>query len=578
MTSSQIPRIAHRRVQGLLLAALLVLAATAVTAVDGAVAAAAVPGPHSLTAFDHTCSLTAAGAVKCWGRNDFGQLGTNSGHQDSLVPVQVWGLASGVAAVAAAAEHTCALTTAGGVKCWGFNFYGELGDGTTDSRDAPVNVVGLTSGVAAIAAGGEHTCALTTAGGVKCWGFNGDGELGTGTTINHSTPVNVSGLSTGVSSITIADAHTCAVTTAGGAKCWGENAFGEIGDGSLTNRLTPVNVSGLTSGVRAIGGGANHTCAVTTAGGAKCWGKNTEGELGDGTMTQRTTPVDVVGLTSGVGAVAGGFSHTCALTTAGGLKCWGANFGGALGDGTTTQRTTPVDVVGLTSGVATVAAGSHTCAVTGAGAVKCWGMNPYGQLGNGTTIGRLTPVDVSGSFYRTECPTLIAAAHTTFTLTNGYAVGSVAMFAADSGYTLVGGNLRNCQANATWDGSVPTAVLGPIVLPGTTSVLEGNAGTTSVHEPLSLSIASSLSVTVQWTTKLTPGAPVGQADPATDFTPASGTVTFAPGETAKTVTISVNGDTLVEPDEWLLVSFNHPTNAKMGGYYGLGFALIVNDD
>ena len=344
---------------------------------------------------EYTCALTSAGGVLCWGENISGQLGDGT-TTDRTTPVDVVGLTSGVAAVSAGGYHTCALTTTGGLKCWGRNLFGQLGDGTTTNRTTPVDVVGLTSGVSAVSAGEDHTCALTTAGGVECWGRNNHGQLGDGTTTDRTTPVDVVGLPSGTAVVSAGLTHTCVVTTAGGAKCWGDNVFGQLGDGTTVDRVVPTDVTALTSGAAAVSAGFRHTCALTTAGGAKCWGSNFVGQVGDGTTTDRTEPVDVTALTSGVAAVSAEILYTCAVSTAGGAKCWGRN-GGKLGDGTTTDRTTPTDVVGLTSGVAAVAARHlHTCALTTAGRLKCWGDNFFGQLGDGTTTDSSTPVDVLG--------------------------------------------------------------------------------------------------------------------------------------------------------------------------------------
>ena len=345
---------------------------------------------------NHTCAVISAGAIKCWGENFSGQLGdgTTSNHP---TPVAVANVTSGVSAVSTGDSHTCAITTSGGVKCWGFNNAGQLGDGTTTSRSMSVDVVDLTSEVNAVSTGVFHTCALTSSGGVKCWGDNSNGQLGDGTNTNHLTQVDVVGLISGVNSVSVGGFHTCALTSSGGVKCWGFNNYSQLGDGTTTSRSTPVDVTGLTSEVSAVSAGRNHTCALTASGGVKCWGNNSDGQLGNNTTIHSATPVDVVGLTSGVSAISAGGNHTCALTTSGGVKCWGDNGYGQLGDGTSSDRLTPVDVVGLTSGISAVSAGFyHTCALTTSGGVNCWGNNYSGQLGDGTTDNHSTPVDVIG--------------------------------------------------------------------------------------------------------------------------------------------------------------------------------------
>jgi alpha-tubulin suppressor-like RCC1 family protein len=346
------------------------------------------------TGVNHTCMLTVGGGVKCWGWNNWGQLGDGT-NDNSSIPVDVRLLSSGVQAIAAGQYHTCAVTFGGGVKCWGWNNWGQLGDGTNDSNSIPMDVSELDSGIQAIGVGVDYTCALTSDGGVKCWGSNRYEQLGDGTDHDSSKPVDVNGLGSGVQAISVGYWHTCALTSEGGVKCWGSNGDGELGDGTKHSSSMPVDVIGLSSGVQAIAAGGSHTCALTADGGVKCWGSNWGGQLGNGSNINDFMPVDVSGLSSGVQAIATGRSHSCALTAEGGVKCWGWNGDGQLGDGTNHISSTPVDVSGLSSGVWTIAAGGrHTCALAEGSVAMCWGWNGHGQLGDGTDATSSIPVSV----------------------------------------------------------------------------------------------------------------------------------------------------------------------------------------
>jgi alpha-tubulin suppressor-like RCC1 family protein len=369
------------------------------TCVTGCNGGACAPPPETFVSVGgyHTCALV-TGVVKCFGYNANGQLGTST-TTNSAVPVDMVGVSPDVLAVAAGSSHTCIMTSAGALKCMGSNKWGALGNGSTTDSLIPVDVVGLSSGVVAVSAGGYHTCALTSAGAVKCWGKNADGELGDDSTTDSLIPVDVVGLSSGVVAISGGTYHTCAITSAGAVKCWGRNDHGQLGNNSTTKSLVPVDVTGLSSGVSAVTAGYNHTCAVTSSGAAKCWGKDDVGQLGDGTTTQSLVPVGVTGLSSGVFAISAGANHVCAVVSPGAAKCWGRNSEGELGNGSSNESHVPVGVSGLSSGVVAVSAsnGNHTCVVTSSNGVKCWGQNFYGELGNNTVaIDSHLPVDVVG--------------------------------------------------------------------------------------------------------------------------------------------------------------------------------------
>ena len=364
----------------------------------GAAAAINVRGAgHPIAAgYVHTCALTSAGGVQCWGANGQGELGDGT-TTERHSPGPVSGLSSGVLELAAGDAHTCAVTVAGAVLCWGDNGNGQLGDSSTIPRKTPVAVTGLGSGVVAVTAGGSKSCALTSAGAVMCWGYNGDGQLGDGTTTDRNAPVPVSGLTRGVVGIAAGGGHVCALTSAGAVKCWGAGDYGQLGDGGETQQHKPVQTAGLRSGVVAIASGALHSCALTNTSQVKCWGANGSGQSGTGLngFAQRT-PARVIGLGTTPAGLGLGYYHSCAILAAGTLKCWGANSNGQLGDGTNTGRPAPVSMIGITGVSAVGAHMGHTCAVTDTGVAKCTGFNGEGELGNGATAEQHAPVAVNG--------------------------------------------------------------------------------------------------------------------------------------------------------------------------------------
>lgn len=360
----------------------------------------------------HTCALTTAGGVKCWGNNENGRLGVGDLNKRTL-PTDVVGLTSGVKLIESGGQHTCVVTNSGGVKCWGQNLYGQVGNGNTTDQVTPVDVSGLSSGVAAVAAGGSTTCALLTTGGVKCWGDNTFGQIGDGTTTHRLTPVDVPGLTSGVKALALGGVHSCALLESGAVKCWGDNSDGEVGDGTNSQRNAPVDVLGLSSGVMTLTARRDHNCVLLNNGTARCWGANEAGQLGDGTKTSRNQPISVTAVTANIRAIIAGGLHTCVLTTSGGTKCWGGNKDGQLGNNTTVDSLSAVDVNGLQSGITMIATGrNHTCALLSTGRVTCWGLNLDGEIGDNTVANRSKPVDVlttgvpTPTFTPTNTPTV----------------------------------------------------------------------------------------------------------------------------------------------------------------------------
>ncbi len=331
--------------------------------------------------------------VKCWGRNDTGELGDGTTVARTKA-VKVLGLPPATD-VATGWYHTCAIVVGGDVKCWGSEgSWGSLGDGGAVNlvESTPVSVVGL-HGAVQLAAGANHTCAIVTGGAVKCWGENAGGQLGDGTGLNSASPVDVVGLA-GATQIAAGDNFTC-VRVAGGVKCWGSDDTGQLGRGIGTGGSTaPVDVIGV-SGVTDIGAGEFSACAVVIGGAIKCWGSNGNGRLGNGTETvSEPTPVAVTGIT-GATAVAPGWYHTCAVVADGAAKCWGYGIYGALGHGEFVDSLVPVDVVDVAAATQIASAYHRSCALLPAGAVKCWGYNYDGELGNGTPFyATANPVDV----------------------------------------------------------------------------------------------------------------------------------------------------------------------------------------
>lgn len=326
---------------------------------------------------EHACRLDANGQVWCWGRGTEGQLGDGSFADASLPQAAAGGVT--FMAVSAGSRHTCGLALDGTAYCWGSNDAGQLGDGTVTGRGVPVAVATALK-FTAIAAGGQQTCALESDGTAHCWGDNGVGQAGDGVgNALYLTPNAVAG---GLSFKALAAGwlHTCGLTTADAAYCWGRGGEGQLGDGAATPSNTPVAVAGGLA-FADISAGAAHACAVTTGNALYCWGYNSAGQIGDGTSGSATTPVAVAGGDS-YAAVASGWAHTCGALVDGTVKCWGSNASLQFGRASPLGSRTPLTTDLVTAPAMIGAGGLGSCAISGT-TLSCWGGVPPERLNRG---------------------------------------------------------------------------------------------------------------------------------------------------------------------------------------------------
>ncbi len=340
--------------------------------------------------YEHTCAVRSSGEVRCWGRNDSGQLGDGTTHRRDE-SVTVLGISDAMG-VAAGVVHTCALRRTGEVACWGRNESGKLGNGTTESSASPVSVGGISDAIQ-IAAGTGHTCALRQSGRVVCWGFN-RGRFGDGTSAPSALPVPVPDIFDAVQ-ITAGIGHTCALRRTGKVLCWGQIEHPSLVYANRVDPIAPTVVPGI-SGIVHISAGHAHTCAVRKTGQAFCWGfvdKGPDRPIPNAVPAGASLPAPVPGIDDAI-AVAAGESQTCVARRSGATDCFTV-----CADGLPCKHAKPDDglrtIEGVT-GASMITLGKHACAMNDAGAIFCWGNNEWGQLGVPVADRRLVPTDIPG--------------------------------------------------------------------------------------------------------------------------------------------------------------------------------------
>ena len=331
-----------------------------------------------------TCAVDAKGAAKCWGDNVHGSLGIGSfTPETSETAVAVSGLSSGVRAIAGGPFAQCAILLDGTARCWGRSLFGEIaGAGSFESVDMPKphDKTGLSNDVAQITFGVSFGCALTTKGRAKCWGLGGAGQLGTGVTDDEFAARDVAGLDEPAVHIAAAmgGLFACAVTVSGKVRCWGENGERQLGTKTPKDAL-PSPVEGLDPDVVAVGAGRAHACALYKNGGVACWGSNAKAQLGSGTTGPASPPQKVAGVETASKLFVGA-DHACAIVADGKTLCWGSNLAGEVGPGT--GPLAPTITFPAAFGAVAVAAGfNHTCAINAQNMVSCVGDGSRKQTG-----------------------------------------------------------------------------------------------------------------------------------------------------------------------------------------------------
>jgi alpha-tubulin suppressor-like RCC1 family protein len=396
------------------------------------------------------CGLTTGAQVYCWGQNDVGQRGVGSASVPPVQPTLVPGLRD-VREIWAGYDNVCARRGDGVILCWGRNTSGELGLGDTSNRNVPTAVPAW-AGATSLSMGANVTCAVLR-GEIWCTGASDDGALGLGSVFSTSTPRRV-GTLTGQRQVHVGYSLTCALQESPRTvRCWGHDDYGQTGS-HHENLTVPAPVLGITDAI-AVEGGYRHMCLLRRGGEVRCWGiagGNAYGQLGNGSLTLVQVPTPVVGLTDAV-QISAGYFHTCARRADGTVACWGYNLYGSLGNGSTTDSEAAVTVPGLTGVIDIVAGGYHTCALMTDHTARCWGYNVTGQIGNNTNINQLTPDVVRNSANAGSLSSIAQLSMQANSSCARLSDGTAQCWGRNVGYEL-------CNL-VTTDSYLPTPVLGP---------------------------------------------------------------------------------------------------------------------